>query len=159
MTTTGDDPMRTNCLSWWLPLLLLVSLAFSSRAADEENTNLPDIIQSNHEKVAKFSVVSRQFSTDRKQAVYVLKSDLGIFRCRLALTNTILTNLTIIVAGEKHCEGLDFGKNGAGTKDLRTAPGVKLSAQHPQGVRIEFNQEALNDLKPGGILQFVNQYR
>lgn len=144
-------------------ILILATLGLALpgalRAAETPAVEAPEVIESNAEKVAKFQIVSREFSADLKQARYVLKSDLGIFRCRLNLTNTAITNLTLVVKDEKYCEGLDFQPNRGQWKEFKTAPGVSVTTGAKEGVVLQFRAEALEKMKPGGVLQFINQYR
>jgi len=139
----------------WAAFLALYGLLAAAETADK----LPDLIQSNNEKIAKFKIVSREFSADQQQARYVLKSERGIFRCRLNLTNTVITNLVMVVQGEKFCEGLDFQPNRGQWKEFKQAPGVTIKTDAPEGVVLQFQASALEKMKPGGVLQFINQYR
>jgi hypothetical protein len=84
---------------------------------------------------------------------------MGIFRCRISLTNTPVTNLVVTVAGEKYCEGLSFRTDGGQGLELKNMAGVQVTTDEKEGVVLQFSSEALNKMKPGGVMQFINQYR
>lgn len=103
-------------------------------------------------------VVSQVFSPDRKSAVITLLEPSGIFACRIDLSGVKLSRLTLIVQKQKYCEGLTFQPEGGRAVELPHAPGVKIS---PAGedMKIEFTPPALELMRTGGRLQYINQYR
>lgn len=118
----------------------------------------PDIISKIPGYRREVQVVSQTFSPDRKSAVITLLEPSGIFACRIDLSGVKLSRLTLIVQKQKYCEGLTFQPEGGKVVELPFAPGVKIS---PAGedMKIEITAPALDLMRTGGRLQYINQYR
>jgi hypothetical protein len=132
----------------------LMLLGFLTPAATPPE---PDLLRPAPDEPARFTILSRAQTPG--QARYVLRSETGIFRCQLVLTNTAITNLTIVISGQRFCEGLDF-KPAQGTwRTLKSSPGVAIRPDAGTNMVLEFSAPALEKMQPGSLLQFINQYR
>lgn len=106
-------------------------------------------------------IIRTEFSKDRSEATVTFASATGIFAFNLELGAARLSKLTLIVQEQSFCEGLTFrGKKRekGGETDLRTAEGVKIK-KVGGNIVIELTTVAIEALRPGGQVQFVNQYR
>lgn len=105
-----------------------------------------------------FQVKGVETSSDGAAATVKLQSERGIFAFHLELTDQKLTSLTLVVEKERYCEGLSFSAKDGKAVDLREASGVSI---HPRGpdLAIEIRGKALDTVKGGGRIQFINQYR
>jgi len=103
-------------------------------------------------------IVETKFSADRTEATATLRSKLGIFSIQLQLADLKLAKITLLIQGERHCEGLDFWPPQGAKIELRRSEGVKI-AQRDKDLAIEFTGPALATLGKGGKLLYVNLYR
>lgn len=106
----------------------------------------------------EFEIVRTEFSPNRSAATVTLASATGIFAFNLDLAAAKLSKLTFVVQKQKFCEGLTFHGKDARETDLRSTKGVTVS-QVADDIVIEFTAIALDALKPGGRVQYINQYR
>ena len=148
----------TSSASWKFsrlaPLLALWLAACAAAPAPPE----PEIISKIPGDRREWQIVWRTISSDKKSAVFTLSSPTGIFAFRLDLTGVKLSRLTLIVQQQKYCEGLTFQPEGGQGIELPHAKGVAIS---PAGedLKIEFGPSALELMRAGGRIQFINQYR
>lgn len=141
-------------ISWLSPLLALWLASCATPPAPPE----PEIISKIPGYRREVHIVSRIFSPDRKSAVITLHEPSGIFAFRLDLSGANLSRLTLIVQKQKYCEGLTFQPDAGRVIELPYAPGVKI---FPAGedMKIEFTRPALDLMKAGGRVHYINQYR
>jgi len=133
--------------------LLAVSCFASSPRA------LPDGVVSKIPGDARpLSISKTELSEDKTQATVSFVSSLGIFSFAYEPGELPLRKVTFVVEDQKYCEGLTFSPKSGKEIDLRTAEGVVVTATNGT-VRIEVRGPALETMKGGGRIQYVNQYR
>jgi hypothetical protein len=106
----------------------------------------------------EFEIIRVDYSPRQAAATITFSSSLGIFAFDLDPGGHKLNRLTLIVNDQRYCEGLDFQDRSRQTTNLRRAEGVRVQQQGSNLV-IEIAPPALDLLKGGGRLQYVNQYR
>lgn len=154
-----------HALAWFTTLarhglrILPTLLVFSLSSVEAEPTPGLPVVSPVPGVSPRFKMVEAKLSADGTEATLVLQSDLGIFSFNLAIpADARLTKLTLLIEKQKFCEGLDFCSTGGQTLELRTAEGVKIA---PRGadLAIEITGKTLQEVRPGGKIQYVNQYR
>jgi hypothetical protein len=103
-------------------------------------------------------IVSTSLSKANREGTITFRSSFGIFAFDLDLAGANLTRLTLLIQHQQYCEGLDFWPRGGQKVELRHTDGVKIS-KRGEDLAIEIEGPALAHLKPGGRVQYVNQYR
>ena len=104
-----------------------------------------DIIVPNSALAGGFSVVTREFSPDRKSVRYVFEAPTGIFRFDLNLAGIPLSKITFVIRNQRRCEGLELQVGGGRAVDLRHAKGVTIR-QSADDLVIEFLPPALDPM-------------
>jgi hypothetical protein len=104
------------------------------------------------------SISKMELSEDKTQATVSFVSSLGIFAFAYQPGDLPLKTMTFVVENQNYCEGLTFHPKSGKEIDLRNAEGVRVAATNGT-VRIEVRAPALETMKPGGRIQYVNQYR
>jgi hypothetical protein len=103
-------------------------------------------------------IIAAQFSKDQTEATITLHSKMGIFAIQLQLADVKLTKLTLLLPGERFCEGLNFWPDQGQQVELLYREGLKLIPREKE-LAIEITGPALAALGKGGKLQYINQYR
>lgn len=106
----------------------------------------------------EFKIIKTEFSQNQSECTVTFASSVGIFAFNLDQSARNLSKLTLVIQDQLFCEGLTFRGKDHRETDLRTSKGVKIT-KAGRNIVIELSSEALNALKPGGQVQFVNQYR
>ena len=106
----------------------------------------------------EFEIVKVDYSARQGAAAITFSSSFGIFAFDLDLGGRKVNKLTFIVHNQRYCEGLNFQDRNRRATDLRRAKGVQVRRQGSDMV-IEITPPALDLLKEGGRVQYVNQYR
>lgn len=119
---------------------------------------LPDIVSRIPDDRREIKIIKTEFSKDQSEATVTFTSASGIFAFNLELGALKIARLTLVIQEQSFCEGLTFRGKKGGETDLRTTAGVKI-AKVARDIVIELSGVALEALRPGGQVQFVNQYR
>jgi hypothetical protein len=106
----------------------------------------------------EFEIVEVDYSRHQAAARITFSSSFGIFAFDLNPEGRALKSLTITIRNQRFCEGLTFqDRTGHMTELLRTQ-GVQVR-QQATDLAIDIVPPAVNLLKGGGRVQYVNQYR
>lgn len=103
-------------------------------------------------------VVATELSADGAAATVTFQSELGIFAFQLHPQAEALTKLTLVIQGQQFCEGLTFWPPAGDPVDLLQTSGVTIEKK-PRDLAITISGAAIAALRPGGKIQFINQYR
>lgn len=106
----------------------------------------------------EFEIVQADHSPHQAAAIITFTSSFGIFAFDLNLAGRKLNRLTLIVRNQRYCEGLSFQDRAGHWTDLRQVEGVQVQRKDSNMV-VEIAPPALDLMKEGGRVQFVNQYR
>ncbi len=106
----------------------------------------------------EFEIVQVDYSPRHAAATATFSSSFGIFAFNLNTDGRKLNRLTLIVIHQQYCEGLSFQDRRRHTTDLRRAEGVQVR-QRGSDIVIEIVPPAIDLLKEGGRVHYVNQYR
>jgi hypothetical protein len=136
-------------------MIFLQTVLFANFSGGAE---LPEIVSKIPGDRREFKIAKTEFSNDQREARVTFASTTGIFAFDLELGAHKLSRLTLVIQDQSFCEGLTFRGKDGGETDLRTAKGVKV-ATVGRNIVIELSAAALETLRPGGRVQFVNQYR
>ena len=138
------------------PVLLLA--LFLTACSTAPAPPAPQIISKIPDYQRDFQIVSQTIAANGKEAVCTLLEPTGIFAFRLDLSGVKLTKLTFVIQRQKYCEGLTFQPDGGRIVELPHTKGVNISVVGGD-LKIEFGLPALEILRVGGRVQFINQYR
>ncbi len=141
----------------WIFSVLLLAL-FLTACATPPVPPAPALISKIPGYQRDFQIVSQTISSNGKEAVCTLLEPTGIFAFRLDLSGVKLSKLTLIVQRQKYCEGLTFQPDGGRVVELPHTKSVNISVVDGD-LKIEFGPPALEILRVGGRVQFINQYR
>jgi hypothetical protein len=120
---------------------------------------LPDGVVSKISGDARpLSISKTELSEDKTEATVSFVSSLGIFAFAYHPGDLPLKKLTFIIENEQYCEGLSFHPKTGKEIELRHLNGVQVAVTNG-AVRIEVRSPALETIKSGGRIQYVNQYR
>lgn len=103
-------------------------------------------------------IVQADYSPRRAAATITIAGAFGIFAFELNPAGRKLKRLTLIVNDQQYCEELSFQDRHGHTTDLRRAEGVQARRQG-SAIVIEIMPPAVDLLKEGGRVQYVNQFR
>ncbi|MES2660470.1 MAG: hypothetical protein V4689_17730 [Verrucomicrobiota bacterium] len=105
-----------------------------------------------------FTVVSTVMSADRKELTVTLRSERGIFGFQFGPLGAGIRVVRFVMEKEQRCEGFSFSPLTGRPVEFVGMKGFKA---HPRGgdLSIEMTGAALDILKTGGRIQFVNAYR
>jgi hypothetical protein len=104
------------------------------------------------------TITKTELSSDRTAATVWFTSSLGIFAFTFQPGDLPLKTVTFVIEQQKYCEGLTFSPKSGKALDLRETDGVQVAVTNGN-VRIEVRSPAIDQLKQGGRIQYVNQYR
>jgi hypothetical protein len=106
----------------------------------------------------QFEIVQVDYSPRQAVATLTFNSTFGIFAFDLNPDGRQLNRFTLIVRNQRYCEGLSFQDRAGRGTDLRHVEGVQVR-QEGADLVIEIAPPAVNLLKDGGRVQYINQYR
>ena len=106
----------------------------------------------------EFEVAQVDYSPRQAAATITFNSSFGIFAFDLNPGGRKLKRLTLIVNNQLYCEGLSFQDKVGHWTDLLHVEGVQV---HEKGADliIEIVSPAVDLVKDGGRVQYINQYR
>jgi hypothetical protein len=104
------------------------------------------------------TIVKTELSDDKSDATVWFTSSLGIFAFTFEPGDLPLKTVRFIIQEQKYCEGLTFSPKTGGELDLRHFNGVQVTSTNGN-LNILVRAPAIDQLKPGGRIQYVNQYR
>ena len=106
-----------------------------------------------------FKILKTTVSEDQTEATVAFAPRYGIFGFQLEPASPKLKKITLGFSKERYCEGLTFrAEEGAVEIDLLRVKGVNVSSA-PEGLMIEVVPPALDMVRRGGRVMFVNEYR
>ncbi len=105
-----------------------------------------------------FTMVSTVISADGSELTVTLRSERGIFGFQFRPPGEGFRVVRFVMEKEQRCEGFSFSPLAGKSVEFVGMKGFKA---HPQGgdLSIEVTGAALDILKTGGRIQFVNAYR
>lgn len=104
------------------------------------------------------AIVKTELSDDKTSARVWFTSSLGIFAFTFDPGDLPLKTVTFVIQDQKYCEGFAFYPKAGRELDLRHSDGVQVTSTNGN-VNIEVRAPAIDLLKKGGRIQYVNQYR
>jgi hypothetical protein len=104
------------------------------------------------------TIVRTELSDDKTSASVWFTSSLGIFAFTFEPGDLPLKTVTFIVQDQKYCEGLSFSPKTGNQVDLRHSDGVQVISTNGN-LNIQVRAPAIDLLKKGGRVQYINQYR
>ena len=149
--------MKRALLSLMTVLCLVAALA--ALAVGCFTTEPPKIATKLPDEQWEFQIVKVKVSEPQTNATVAFSAPLGIFAFQLEPLPPTLTRLSFGLLKEKHCEGLGFRAAGqTNNVDLLHTKGVSVIPEF-DGLVIHVLPPALDLLKKGGRVMFVNQFR